>query len=234
MYGFMAHVVPYWIMVYIYDKRNTRHFKLAVYNSLINQLLVTAPAIYIGLHYYPIHNNNLLLSLVSLPVLVITGDIYFYTSHRIMHTKYMWKYHKSHHADEVCIAKALDADRLEHLICNIGSFVIGFYILLYFGISINIYVIYLWIALSTISTCISHSSSMSKTPYDTGNHRIHHELLKYNFGTGFYIMDRLFGSYKTIHNTNKHAMNRQLIWENEHCAECPSGPKLAQLLRHRL
>ena len=31
---------------------------------------------------------------------------------------------------------------------------------------------------------------------DKGIHNIHHKYLKYNFGTGFYIMDRIMGTYK--------------------------------------
>ena len=47
---------------------------------------------------------------------------------------------------------------------------------------------------ASINTCGSHSSDIGG--YDSGVHKKHHELLKYNYGTGFYIMDRLFGSYK--------------------------------------
>ena len=104
------------------------------------------------------------------------------------------KYHKLHHSDIVSVAKSLDADALEHLLCNLGSFLIGFYILSCLDIILNVYVICFWTMLATINTCSSHSSDIG--PYDSGVHKKLHELLKYNYGTGFYIMDRLFGSYK--------------------------------------
>lgn len=191
---FSCHFVPYWLMVYLYDSGETRDFKLAVYNSLKNQFLITLPTIYIALKYYPMVNNGIIGSIACLPLLVITGDIYFYTLHRLMHTRYLWPYHKFHHSDIVSVAKSLDADALEHLVCNLGSFVIGFYILSRLDIILNMYVICFWTMVASINTCGSHSSGGA--PYDSGIHRLHHMKLTNNYGTGFYIMDRLFGSYK--------------------------------------
>jgi sterol desaturase/sphingolipid hydroxylase (fatty acid hydroxylase superfamily) len=159
-----------------------------------NQVTITLPTIYIALKYYPMVNNGIIGSIACLPLLVITGDIYFYTLHRLMHTRYLWPYHKLHHSDLVSVSKSLDGGVLEHLLCNLGSFIIGFYILLQLNVIINMYVACAWTMVATINTCGSHSSDIG--PYDLGVHKKHHELLKYNYGTGFYIMDRLFGSYK--------------------------------------
>jgi len=91
------------------------------------------------------------------------------------------------------MSKALDADIVEHLFGNLGSFAAGFLFLYYFNFTVNIYVIYFWTVFATINTCLSHSVN---TKYDSGIHHIHHKLLKYNFGTGLYLMDRMMGSYK--------------------------------------
>ena len=58
--------------------------------------------------------------------------------------------------------------------------------------------------MATINVSISHSDSGSK--YDNNIHNIHHKYLKYNYGTGFYIMDRLFNSYK-----NNNVVKKKLL-----------------------
>ena len=191
---FLIHVICYWSMVYLYDNKEITGFTIAVKNSIINQVFITLPTIYIFLNSYPISYNNFLISIAGIPILIITGDIYFYLSHRPLHSKLLWYFHKTHHRGQVCIAKSLDADPFEHLIGNLGSFIIGIFIKHYLNFTFNIYMLYLWSALATINTCISHSNNMA--PGDNNIHNIHHKLLKYNYGTGFYIMDRLFGSYK--------------------------------------
>ena len=195
---FGLHILSYWGMVYAYDikKQNLKitPFIAAVKNSLRNQICVTLPATFLFLQWYPIQYDNLLYSIVSLPIIIISGDVYFYLSHRPLHTKYLWHLHKVHHQGKVCVAKSLDADILEHLLGNLGSFIAGFIFLRYFNFIVNIYVIYFSTLLATINTCISHSAG--RAPFDSGIHHLHHKRLKYNFGTGLYLMDRLMGSYK--------------------------------------
>jgi sterol desaturase/sphingolipid hydroxylase (fatty acid hydroxylase superfamily) len=195
---FGCHFIPYWVMVYLYDSGETRDFKKAVYNSLSNQVTITLPTIYIVLKHYPMVNNGIIGSIACIPFMVITGDIYFYTLHRLMHTRYLWPYHKLHHSDSVSVSKSLDGSVLEHLLCNLGSFIIGFYILLQLNVIINMYVVCIWISFATINTCGSHSSGCA--PYDSGVHRLHHLKLTRNYGTGFYIMDRLVGSYENVNS----------------------------------
>ena len=186
---FSLHVLSYWVMVCSFDKNKNY---TSIRRSIRNQICVTLPSTFIFLQWYPITYDNLY-SIVSLPILIICGDIYFYLSHRPLHTKYLWHLHKSHHQGTVCMSKALDADIVEHLFGNLGSFAAGFLFLYYFNFTVNIYVIYFWTVFATINTCLSHSVN---TKYDAGIHHIHHKLLKYNFGTGLYLMDRMMGSYK--------------------------------------
>lgn len=191
---FGLHILSYWGMVYTYDVKRDVSWLLAATDSLRNQLFITLPASFLFLYFYPIQYYNLAYSIASLPIIIISGDIYFYLSHRPLHSKYFWHLHKSHHQGRVCVAKSLDADMVEHLFGNLGSFIAGFILLRYFNFIVNIYVIHFWVLLATINTCISHSAGAA--PYDSGIHHIHHKLLKYNFGTGLYLMDRLMGSYK--------------------------------------
>ena len=191
--GFMAfaiHFGIYWTFVLFFD--DVYNIK-AVKDSLKNQFVLTLPLSILFFNYYPIEYNNIFLSLACLPFIIIMSDIYFYCTHRPFHTTLLWKYHKTHHHNTVSIAKSLDADIIEHTIGNLGSFIIGFVIFQYWDIIFNIYIFHIWVAISTISTCVSHSNK--RILGDKGVHEIHHKYLKYNFGTGFYIMDRIMGSY---------------------------------------
>ena len=50
-------------------------------------------------------------------------------------------------------------------------------------------------------------------------------------GKGENVKEEDVDAVVAIHNNmNERAWNRLLIWENEHCAECPSGPRLARFL----
>ncbi len=195
---FLIHFVCYWIMVYLYDKYvlydRTIVLDRPIRLSLKNQIFYTYPTINILFRYYPISYDDFLLSFCYLPVLVVVGDIYFYITHRPLHTKMLFKYHQSHHKGRIRVAKSLDADGIEHIIGNLGSFLSGILLLQYYGYIINIYVLGLWVGLATINTCLSHSNY--NCPLDNGIHYLHHKSLRCNYGTGLYIMDRLMGSYK--------------------------------------
>jgi len=182
-------------MVYLYDKNvSTDVFCKSALLSMKNQVIYTYPIINILFRYYPVSYDNFLLSFCYLPVLTVTGDIYFYITHRPLHTKLLFPYHKSHHTGKVHVAKSLDADGLEHVFGNLGSFLCGILLLQYLGYIIHIYVLGLWVGFATLNTCLSHSNYNCRL--DDGLHYLHHKSLRFNYGTGLYIMDRLMGSYK--------------------------------------
>ena len=90
---------------------------------------------------------------------------------------------------------ALDSGMLEHTFVNIGSIMAPYLLfggskLLFFSVIVSF----------TIHTCIIHSG------YKRENitHDIHHQLIKYNYGTLLGLMDKLFGTYRTeIKKNNK-------------------------------
>lgn len=193
---FLVHFICYWTMVYLYDKDvPTATFNRSALLSLKNQIFYTYPTINILFRYYPVKYDNLILSIGYLPLLVVTGDIYFYFTHRPLHTKWFFKYHKSHHTGKIHVAKSLDADGIEHIVGNLGSFLCGILLLQYYGYIINIYILGFWVGLATFNTCLSHSNYNSQL--DNGIHYLHHKNLRCNYGTGLYLMDRLTGSYKS-------------------------------------
>jgi len=192
---FLIHIICYWTMVYLYDKNvSTTTFNKSTLLSLKNQAVYTYPTMNILFRYYPISYDDFILSFCYLPVLMVTSDMYFYIMHRPLHTKLLFQYHKSHHTGKIHVAKSLDADGLEHVFGNLGSYLCGILLLQYLGYIIHIYVLGLWIGIATITTCYSHSNYNCQL--DDGLHYMHHKSLRCNYGTGLYIMDRLMGSYK--------------------------------------
>jgi len=176
----------------MYCSINDPGFFKACLGSIQNQLLLTLPGIYVFFKVYPIEESNILYSLLSLPIIVIGNDIYFYLTHRLLHSRLLWKYHKKHHNEKVNVAKALDASPIEHTLSNMGSFIFVILLLQYFGFTVNIYVIYLWGLIATINTCYGHSPIYDKD----GVHLKHHKHLNCNYGSGFYLLDRLCGTYR--------------------------------------
>ena len=192
---FFIHIICYWTMVFLYDTNVPKtDFNNAVTSSLKNQILYTLPSTIYFFNNYPIQYNNFLLSIGYLPVLIITSDCYFYITHRPLHMKWLYHLHKHHHTGKVCVAKSLDANGLEHLFGNLGSFIIGIILLWYANHIINIYIVGSWVAIATINTCISHSNFQCQL--DSGSHYIHHKHRQYNYGFGLYLMDRISGTFK--------------------------------------
>ena len=103
---------------------------------------------------------------------------------------------KTHHRGKVHVAKSLDADLIEHLIGNLGSFIAPFILFHIMDIPFNMIIYNIWVAIATLNTCVSHLGY--KAFGDKGVHNLHHKYLKCNYGTGFYILDRLLGTYKEI------------------------------------
>lgn len=197
--SFNIHFIIYWYMVFLYDMTNDKIPKKvlskSIKNSIKNQFTITLPSLILFYYYYPIQYDNLLSSFLYYPILIIIGDCYFYLSHRPLHTKLLYKYHQTHHTGIIHVSKSLDADCIEHIFGNIGSFIIGVLLLQHHGLILNIYAFNIWLGISTFNVCLSHSNGQNK--YDDKIHYNHHKYLNCNYGTGFYLLDKIMGSYKT-------------------------------------
>lgn len=139
-----------------------------------------------------IDNNNKIDMIVAYGLLkimfyVIINDIYFYITHKIFHRKFLYnKIHLFHHRVYFTSAvSALDANFIEHLLINLGSFIIG--PLLW---PCNLNIILFWTFLATFNTCLSHSG-YNIISYD---HYKHHINKNVNYGGGIMIIDYLVGS----------------------------------------
>ena len=119
---------------------------------------------------------------------IIFGDIWFYILHRICHKPFLYIYiHKIHHQDDDPIGiLSFHSHPIEVIFINLGSIYIIHY---YFHMSLlQHFLVFSYIIINSI--LYSHSKQ-----YGDVKHRIHHKLLKYNFG--LLLMDKLCGTEKT-------------------------------------
>lgn len=111
-------------------------------------------------------------------------DVVFYTGHRLMHTKYLYKYHKKHHEikNPVTIA-TLYMHPVDLYVSNLSPVAVSVLLLNLNIITIQILVI--------IQICFSVLFAHGGYKEISLNHNIHHTLFNYNYGLGF-CMDKLF------------------------------------------
>jgi len=209
---FISHFFTYWtlsIFLYISDlivykynivekykhnKINQNYWKYchdSMKSSLLNQLFITYPVITFMNRYIYFNNYNYLVEISKFIFYVICADIWFFSLHILCHKiPILYSFHKYHHRiSSTSAVSALDAHPIEHLIINLGAVTIGPY--LWIG---NIKTIYLWIILTTLSTCLSHSGY--KHFLMGTQHNTHHIMSKYNYGQGTYILDRILKTYR--------------------------------------
>ena len=120
---------------------------------------------------------------------VFIADSIFYWTHRLCHTRLLYKIHKQHHKwNDPVSSSFLDANPVEHMIVNIPTVVIPLYL-----VKVSAFQQGLWIISVTINSITGHMVSYdSKQP-----HILHHKLRKDNYGAGgYYLMDRLMGTYR--------------------------------------
>lgn len=194
---YLLHILIYWgTSIYLDDYYNNyKYIKHSIYGSFRNQILVTLPIFYVLSYDYPIEKYNFI-TILTIPILICLIDFWFYITHKFAHI-FLWNIHKEHHTGKNFAVKSLDAHPIEHLICNLGSILFSIYLFKFFNIIINIYVIYLSIISITINTCVTHSEKY----YKHGDHIVHHKKINYNFGTGFYFMDKIFKTYHQSKNS---------------------------------
>jgi sterol desaturase/sphingolipid hydroxylase (fatty acid hydroxylase superfamily) len=117
---------------------------------------------------------------------LIFGEFWFYTIHYLFHTKYFYKYHKTHHENnEVVGIFALYAHPIDAVLLNIGSI-----FLLHYLVVFSCFHIYLIGTVATINTIIQ-----SHTGRKNGFHQQHHRCFTCNYGMD-YFMDTLFSTAK--------------------------------------
>lgn len=119
-------------------------------------------------------------------VSAIIMDAWFYMMHRLMHTKYMYSWHKKHHEFYIPYPlMAVYSSPVEALFCDVTAIGLGPALLNMKGLELEI-----WMILAALHSLMLHSSTI-----DGRDHNIHHGKNLCNFGL-LSIFDRLFGTYK--------------------------------------
>jgi len=117
----------------------------------------------------------------------IIGDALFYTLHRALHHSWVYPYiHERHHQYSIPIGCAtFFAHPLEHILANVFPGIIGPLLTqcCFEGWC-------LWIGLITSTTVLAHSGILKDKRHD-----LHHLYRRVNYGNGFYLLDRLFGTH---------------------------------------
>lgn len=118
---------------------------------------------------------------------IVLHDLLFYGVHRLMHTKWLYRFHSHHHQHVAVFADiAFDATPLEHVFANVLPVVLlGIYC------QLSLYGMYVWIFLATWGSVTSHDGQ-------TSNHAEHHRRQNCNFGSGFMLLDRAMGTFRRV------------------------------------
>ena len=155
----------------------------ALFRSILNFGLLGVISFCIPYDNVPSATNPLH-PVLTLTIWVVIADLIFTITHRLLHTRPLYWIHKQHHENRPSYSTStFDAHPIEFLFGNVATGLVP--MLIFKG---SEFTQFLWIFGAVINTTIGH--------HQEGPHLIHHSLLKCNYGQGFYIWDRLFGTYK--------------------------------------
>jgi len=135
---------------------------------------------------------DVLTSVFTLASFAFISELWFYTSHRVMHASdFLWKHvHSVHHQITApSVYFSLYTHPIEYIFGNfitlaIGPVVMGSHFLLVFT----------WVVISTLDFCSGHAGWHLPFGLSPEFHDYHHRHETGNYGTGLGIMDNIFGT----------------------------------------
>ena len=154
--------------------------------------------------YLEIHQFTYSYFILSVIIMVVLHDTYFYWTHRFMHSPAIFKIvHKTHHlSDNPTPWAAFSFHPLEAILS------VGIIPIIVFSIPCHPFALFSFLTFMTIMNVMGHlgyeifpkgfiNSSIGKWQNTSTNHNIHHQESKYNFGLYFTFWDRIMGTYRT-------------------------------------
>jgi sterol desaturase/sphingolipid hydroxylase (fatty acid hydroxylase superfamily) len=166
-----------------------------IYKNVIFNLLITNTILfYIMSKYINIFNKEftLISFILDASLIYILIDAVFYSFHILLHTKYLYRFHKKHHEllDPVGLG-AVYAHPIDYIFGLTLPIIIPCIIT---SAHINTVLFILFLSTSN-SVIVSHSGYNIFTFNNLNPHHIHHTKFIYNYGINLY-MDKFFGTYK--------------------------------------
>ncbi|KAG5683687.1 hypothetical protein PVAND_012953 [Polypedilum vanderplanki] len=133
-------------------------------------------------------------------------ETFFYYSHRLLHTKYFYRWHKQHHeySTPVCIT-AIYCGVFEHIFSNLFPVVIGLRFM-----EAHITTAYLWLTIVLVTTLNDHSGHHLPFLHSSELHDYHH--LKFNVNFSVYgFLDKLHNTYGHFEKSKQFERHRTLF-----------------------
>jgi len=190
---YILHITSYWATVAGYTvcyRNQTKHLAECIRRVVINQIVGTPLLLPLLLWYTPTPppvTYSYTATAMCLLCSVLLTDVLFWHLHYAMH-RFSWLYvlHNSHHAkwNHPVAASALHAGLFEHVLVNSTSPVIA---AMLSGATESFMMV--WIVAISVNVVVSHAQI-------DGQHVLHHKRRDCNFGVGFMLMDRLYGTFR--------------------------------------
>ncbi|KAK7863568.1 hypothetical protein R5R35_014066 [Gryllus longicercus] len=145
--------------------------------------------------------------LAEMAVLILMEEIGFYYSHRLLHSRYLYRFiHKRHHEWTAPIAvTAIYCHPIEHIFSNLLPPLLGVLLM-----GSHVATAYLWFSLAILSTLNAHSGYHLPFFPSPEAHDFHH--LKFNQCFGVLgVLDRLHGTDTVFRNTQAYARHVMML-----------------------
>jgi len=168
-------------------------YKKVIKNLLLNFLISTLIGI-LSLKLLPTHlplpnmEQSYLLIIGKLLFSYIISQLYFYFSHRLFHSKFLFtKFHYIHH-------EAINVNSLITTYCHPVEFIFSNLLSVILGPMLSQMswkLSYIWYIFITLHSMIDHT----EIKFISEHHNKHHKKINYNYSSWKFI-DKLFGTYK--------------------------------------
>jgi lathosterol oxidase len=166
--------------------------------SVLNATLVSANVVPHTLIYTSIDDYSKVWLILTIPVLIIVNDFYFYWMHRILHHKYFYKrFHQTHH---LSTNPTPLASFCFHPVEAILEFIWIFPVV--FLVPVNRYLLITYAIISFLNNVKGHlgidifPSHLNTIINSSKHHSLHHKNFTSNFGLYFLIWDKFFKTEK--------------------------------------